>query len=391
MRRYTLIKGMPKTETLNTWIPGLDLLRCTAVFLVLIGHAKLFLPGESREFFKLFFPMPAAWGVELFFSLSGFLIGQRWVAMNLKGDRYVWKKVKLFVRNRLLRTMPTYWLLLSLLLIVGAINLGPRVNLLAFLSNFTLTNWIFNTAYALPVSWTLAIEEFSYLIIGGSVLIIQPMIQTLKPKSQRKLLPLLPSLLILIGVFVRISSIQTSNWYELSLSPWHRLDALAYGMLLACWLDSQEITTRSRSCWQQIWPPTMLIASILLLQQWRIILMVDLEPTPTVGGVLFGALLVPAVGLVTSGWVMLASAWRSSGSKLLDKIIRHLAQISYSVYLIHIPLRTILMQQWTAKTHLIGFLHLILYLFATIILGDLTYRLFERPFIRLRRKLDLSE
>ena len=67
MRRYTLIKGMPKTETLNTWIPGLDLLRCTAVFLVLIGHAKLFLPGESREFFKLFFPMPAAWGVELFF------------------------------------------------------------------------------------------------------------------------------------------------------------------------------------------------------------------------------------------------------------------------------------------------------------------------------------
>ena len=49
-------------------------------------------------------------------------------------------------------------------------------------------------------------------------------------------------------------------------------------------------------------------------------------------------LLIPAIGFVTSGWVLLASAWRSSGSKRLDHAIQHLASNSYSVYLVHIPL-----------------------------------------------------
>ena len=83
---------MPEASTQKRWIPGLDLLRCTAVFLVLIGHAKLLLPDANRDLFKQCFPMPAAWGVELFFSLSGFLIGYRWVAMNLSSDGSAWKR-----------------------------------------------------------------------------------------------------------------------------------------------------------------------------------------------------------------------------------------------------------------------------------------------------------
>ena len=61
-------------------------------------------------------------------------------------------------------------------------------------------------------------------------------------------------------------------------------------------------------------------------------------------------LLIPAIGFVTSGWVLLASAWRSSGSKRLDYAIKHLASNSYSVYLVHIPLRTFMLHQWTADT-----------------------------------------
>ena len=174
------------------------------MFLVLIGHAKLLLPDGSRDLFKQYFPMPAAWGVELFFSLSGFLIGYRWVAMNLSSDGSAWKKVNNFVRNRWLRTMPTYWLLLTLLLLIGAISLGPGAGLQALISNLTLTNWITGTAYSLPVSWTLAIEEFSYILIGGSVMITRPLLQSLEPQLRRKWLPLFPALLILIGVLNRM-------------------------------------------------------------------------------------------------------------------------------------------------------------------------------------------
>ena len=382
---------MPEASPQKRWIPGLDLLRCTAVFLVLIGHAKLLLPDTSRDLFKQCFPMPAAWGVELFFSLSGFLIGRRWVAMNLSSDGSAWKSVNNFVRNRWLRTMPTYWLLLALLLLIGAISLGPGAGFLTLLSNLTLTNWITGTAYALPVSWTLAIEEFSYLLIGGSVLITLPLLQPLEPPLRRRWLPLFPALLILIGVLIRVTAVQTGHWHDLSHSPWHRLDALAYGLLLACWVGPQQFTDISRTCWQTLWLPTLLVAGLLILQHWRTSLLVDLKLTSTGDGMLFGILVLPAIGLITSGWVLLAAAWRSSGSKRLDHAIRHLARISYSVYLVHIPLRTLMLQHWTADTSFNGFLLLSSFVALSIGLGDLTYRLLEKPFLTLKQRLDRSQ
>ena len=382
---------MPEASPQKRWIPGLDLLRCTAVFLVLIGHAKLLLPDASRDLFKQCFPMPAAWGVELFFSLSGFLIGRRWVAMNLSSDGSAWKGVNHFVRNRWFRTMPTYWLLLALLLLTGAISLGPRAGLLALISNLTLTNWITGTAYALPVSWTLAIEEFSYLLIGGSVLFTLPLLRSLEPPLRRQWLPLFPALLILIGVLIRITAVQTGHWQDLSHSPWHRLDALAYGLLLACWVDPKQLIAVSDQCWRQRWLPALLVAGLLILQQWRINLLVSLKLTTPSDGMLFGMLLLPAIGLITSGWVLLAAAWQSSGSKHLDHAIQHLARISYSVYLVHIPLRTFMLRQWTADTAFSGFLLFSSFLALSILLGDLTYRMLEKPFLTIKRRLNNSQ
>ena len=97
------------------------------------------------------------------------------------------------------------------------------------------------------------------------------------------------------------------------------------------------------------------------------------------------------IGVTTSGWVLLASAWQSSGSKLLDYAIQHLARISYSVYLVHIPLRTFMLRQWTADTAFSGFLLFSSFLALSILLGDLTYRLLEKPFLTLKQRLDHSQ
>ena len=83
-------------------------------------------------------------------------------------------------------------------------------------------------------------------------------------------------------------------------------------------------------------------------------------------------LLIPAIGFVTSGWVLLASAWRSSGSKRLDHAIQHLASNSYSVYLVHIPLRTFMLHQWTADTAFSDFLLSSVFVGLSILLGYLT-------------------
>ena len=77
--------------------------------------------------------------------------------------------------------------------------------------------------------------------------------------------------------------------------------------------------------------------------------------------ILFGALLLPAVGLITSGWkntikrCITQLPMPASGYKFFDHAIQHLARISYSVYLVHIPLRTFMLRQWTADTAISGF------------------------------------
>lgn len=381
---------MPESLSVQSkvWIPGLDLVRCTAIFLVLIGHAKMLLPNASQEPFKQFFPMPAAWGVELFFSLSGFLIGRHWIAMNLNSNQPALAEVKYFVQNRWLRTMPTYWMVLALLLLIGAISLGEGAPLPALMSNLMLTNWMTGTPYALPVSWTLAIEEYSYLLIGSSVLITLPLLRLIEPQQRRYWLPVFPALLIFIGVLIRITTVQAGHWEDLIHSPWYRLDALAYGLLLACLVEPRPITAISAKCWRRPLAPALLVGSLLFLQHWRICLLVDLKSNPFGSGMLFSILLLPALGIVTSGWVMLTSAWRSSGFRLLDQAIKHLAQISYSVYLVHIPLRSFMVRHWTAATTLEGFLFVSSFLLISILIGDLTYRLLEQPFLSLKKRLD---
>lgn len=51
------------------------------------------------------------------------------------------------------------------------------------------------------------------------MLITLPLLRTLEPPLRRQWLPLLPALLVLIGVLIRITAVQTDHWQELSHSP----------------------------------------------------------------------------------------------------------------------------------------------------------------------------
>ncbi len=370
---------------LSRWIPGLDLLRASAVFLVLIGHGKILLPQASLTLFKQWLQMPAAWGVELFFSLSGFLIGKQWIAMNLSAAPAT-EMMGSFFRKRWLRTMPTYWLVLSAALLLGLATL-PSPTLPALMINLSLTNWLLQTPYALPVSWTLAIEEFSYLIIGASVMVSAAQLRPLAPAHQLRVMVLMPILLIGTGVSIRIVAVLTNHWQDLNHNPLLRMDALAYGLLLAIMIHPSAITTVSQRTWQRSWIPCLVLAAIIGVQSWRMALPLDLNATNPVNGLIIGCLLLPALGLVTSSCVLMAASWSSSGLPLIDRAVKRLALISYSVYLIHIPLRKLLLRHLAAQTPLEGILLFSGYLLLSILLGEAIFRLAEQPFLRLKQQL----
>ncbi len=87
----------------KTRLDGLDTLRAIAIIIVLIYHYKVVVSPEN-----LFgFISSVGWtGVDLFFVLSGYLIGNQILSAFSKGQDF---SLKLFYIRRFLRTLPNYY------------------------------------------------------------------------------------------------------------------------------------------------------------------------------------------------------------------------------------------------------------------------------------------
>src|SRR5260370_29054434 len=100
--------------------PGLDLLRALAIIVVVIYHAALFgfkLPGRVDRF---------GWiGVDLFFVLSGYLIGGQLLAPLARGQRI---KLGRFFSRRALRILPAYLVILAIYILLPSWREYPEMS-----------------------------------------------------------------------------------------------------------------------------------------------------------------------------------------------------------------------------------------------------------------------
>lgn len=103
----------------------------------------------------------ASFGVEIFFVLSGFLIGQLIVKEVLTPPS--WPGLGRFYVRRWLRTLPPYYLVLGLRTALG----HPfSWKFLAFVQNFD-----HQVLRSFPISWSLSIEEWFYLLAPFCLLV----------------------------------------------------------------------------------------------------------------------------------------------------------------------------------------------------------------------------
>jgi peptidoglycan/LPS O-acetylase OafA/YrhL len=161
-------------ETLKQRIFGFDALRAVAVTLVLVCHASIMV----FPWFGWSAPLPlvygGTYGVTLFFTLSGFLIGR--ILIRLAAQGAGWRDWLSFMRRRWARTLPLYGLWLLVLAEVWpphALDPGARERLWQALPWFaTLTQ---NLAWPMradwfAVSWSLCVEEWFYLVFSAALL-----------------------------------------------------------------------------------------------------------------------------------------------------------------------------------------------------------------------------
>jgi peptidoglycan/LPS O-acetylase OafA/YrhL len=137
-------------------ILGLDILRVIAIYFVLIAHAGL------NPFPKI---LLGGIGVELFFVLSGFLIGGI-ILRNFENYEGL-STISKFWINRWFRTLPLYYLALFIQIVLSKkIDWG-------YLYYFVFLQNNFYGIKLFVVSWSLVVEEWFYLMLPGFFIIIK--------------------------------------------------------------------------------------------------------------------------------------------------------------------------------------------------------------------------
>jgi peptidoglycan/LPS O-acetylase OafA/YrhL len=145
---------------------GLDLLRAAAIVLVMMSHYSGFVAGAP-----VFGELGAVgWaGVDLFFVLSGYLIGNQLLAPAARGETL---SLKVFFARRLLRTLPNYYVVLAVYVLLphspiagSGSGLPPLWKMLTFTQNIGLAY-----GQTFSHSWSLCIEEQFYVVLPLAVL-----------------------------------------------------------------------------------------------------------------------------------------------------------------------------------------------------------------------------
>ena len=174
-------------------IIGLDILRSFAIITVLYSHSLSLLPYIPQFLNELNFD-----GVIFFFVLSGYLIGSILIKMIIKNDINFKSLLNFWVR-RWFRTLPMYFFVLLVSILLFQKSLYDYKSYFLFIQNINSPHPnFFNEA------WSLAVEEWFYLITPIGMFLIAKYLSRYK----MKLIPIFFGAIIIIVAFIRFHKSQ---------------------------------------------------------------------------------------------------------------------------------------------------------------------------------------
>jgi len=364
--------------TLENRYPGLDLARSIAISLVVFSHS-LWISNYYPSIISWLMRLSGTIGVEIFFVISGFLIGKILLKLIQKDD-FSLHDVFVFLKRRWFRTLPNYYLalLINLILWVAIYKEIPEKIFLYFfyLQNITTTSPAF-----FRIAWSLAVEQFCYIVGPFSLFFL---IKCFPKRDKGKLFVIMSLLVIVIFGFVRYYFNQTHDIH--SLSDWneklrkvtiYRLDAIYYGFIAFYMLHKYTISEFLKRLFFNIG-----LVILLMLHIFIFALGINVEEFPFFFNVLFLPLNSIAICLLLPFLTTI-----SFQSLLFTKWITLISVISYSIYLLHYTIILHLFKEFFPSDTLTGLslgLYTGIYWIVTFIFSYLLYKYFESPMTRLR-------
>lgn len=350
---------------------SLDLLRTIAILLVVVCHLLRLYPAANNFIVNYLGTL----GVEIFFVLSGFLIGTILIKKFNETDTFKFSNVREFWIRRWFRTLPNYYFVLIISIIVFSLFYYHEfmLNKLSNLAYFVfLQNSITIHPGFFPVAWSLAVEEWFYLLFPLWLLAISKL-------NMNKYKTLLVSILsfMLLDVILRIvvASISPGLSFDevfRKMMPF-RLDSIVIGVLVAF------ICFYHKSFWDNNKIKLFIIGGLLFLGS-SIYFYYDfiLNANNTMFTKMF---LFNILGLSIALLFPLIYAIPKFKNTSITNLITHISLISYSIYLIHFFIIGGL-----ERTSLGIITKIIISLILIFILSTLQYRFFEKPITAMRER-----
>jgi peptidoglycan/LPS O-acetylase OafA/YrhL len=332
-----------------------------------MGHGIMIQPYASL-------PFPVVDGVELFFVLSGFLIGSILIRTIEKEERFGLKSLLHFWKRRWFRTLPNYYLILliNVILVYYEVING---DLEQFGWSFVFfSHNLYNSFHSFFwESWSLSVEEWFYIVLPLSVIFFRVFLS-----KQNTLLATI-GLLILAPILYRISQSGVKvDGYGLDVEfrkvVVMRLDAIIYGVL-AAYIKFYHGAFWSKSRW---------IAFVLGFVIIYTSIYIPKEPNDFFTKTLnFTLLSIGAMCLLP-----LADSIKSYRFKWLGHAVTHISKISYSMYLVNLALvAQVIMKNFRPETNQEAWLLYSVFWTVTIGLSTFLYYFFEKPMMSLRDRI----
>ena len=351
--------------------PGLDLLRAIAILWVLLFHGMT--EGLGSPFHAV---GRLGWmGVDLFFVLSGYLIGSQLLKAYATGET---PAIGAFYLRRALRILPAYWVVLAFYFFAPtfreAHGLQPAWQFFTFTENL-LIDYQHNPAFS--HAWSLCVEEHFYLFFPLLVWVLMR-------RSSWKMTATLCAVLVAGGMLLRalvwdqyvgVPGHRQGAYVELIYYPTYmRLDGLLAGVVLAA------IRWFRPALWQKAMnhPYRLLSAGAgsLTAAIW-----VAQERTTFSASVFGFPMLAASLALIVAGCI--------SAKGVLGRVripgAESIATVTFSLYLSHKMTWHVIRTFWPALVNSGGLQAFCVYACSAFLVGAILYFSVERPFLRLRQ------
>lgn len=357
---------MQRSQSHNR-IFGLDLLRAFAIISLLATHGGFLVTDTFLDQFPYLIFLD---GVDLFFILSGFLIGNILLREISQDTEFTVFKLVNFWKRRWFRTLPSYYLVLLLNYLFIKLNyIIGNTDSFSWKCLFFIHN--FSSMFEGPFmeSWSLSVEEWFYII---APIILYLFLKKLKRKTAFIATLLILILVSIIARFLKSDPLADDSYAlsQIRMVVITRLDAIAYG-LFAAWVSFY---------YQDFWNKYKIHAFVICLALYFFIRHFHGN---YIWSQIVGASFVP----LSYMFILPLASSIKTGKGFIAKGITHISKISYSMYLINMGLvASVIQLHFPVKNKTDGIIKYFIYYAVIILVSTVLYKFYEKPIMDLRDK-----